>query len=165
MKIHDFNYSINIGNIGEEIILLYLQSNENILSVEEVQSNKYYQQQDIDYVVHFKNGTVKTVELKTDTYISGNIFFETMSAVETNSIGCMYKSKADYLFYYFINTKELYIFDFDKYREWFKQNKSHFYLKRLKNKGKYCGTYTSEGYTIPKTYLENNFNWYKKIIF
>ena len=51
-----------------------------------------------------------------------------------------------------------------KYRSWFKENKPRFNKKVFKNINKRRdGTYTSEGYTIPKIYLENNFKCYKKI--
>ena len=46
----------------------------------------------------------------------------------------------------------------------FKRHKNRFTKKVFKNiNKKRDGTYTSEGYTIPKTYLENNFKCYKKI--
>ena len=56
-----------------------------------------------------KNGNVITVEAKADKVISSNIFFETISNKEKNTLGCMLKTEADYIFYYFIAFKELYI--------------------------------------------------------
>lgn len=164
-KIHEFNKSIKIGEYGEELIKEYLKNNYRVKSFEDVSHIERYQNRDIDLIVNFIDGTACAVEIKTDTYTSGNIFYETMSNIEHNVAGCMVISKADYLFYYFTETRELYILDFDKYRMWFKENKHNFCRKLLKNKNKAgTGTYTSEGYTIPKIFLENNFRWYKKII-
>ena len=121
----------------------------------------------IDFVVETSDGSSFTVELKTDTYTSGNIFFETMSNVEHNVKGCMYKSKADFLLYYFTETRELYMLRLPEYRQWFEDNKPHFKKKAFRNVNrKRDGYYTSEGYTIPKVFLEASMTSYqcKKVI-
>ena len=163
-KVHDFKKSIVVGDYGEKIIKEYLQSNPRIVEVEDVSNIPRYQNRDIDLIVQFDDGRAAAIEIKTDTYTSGNIFFETMSNVEHNVVGCMYKTKADYLFYYFTETRELYILNMDKYRAWFEANKSHFKRKQFKNVNRQRnGTYTSVGYTIPKVFLEENFR-HKKVI-
>jgi len=163
--VHDFKKSIIVGQEGEEIIKNYLRNNPKVESFEDVSNIERYQNRDIDLIVQFKNNTAVAVEVKTDTYTSGNIFYETMSNMEHGVVGCMVKSKADYLFYYFTKTRELYILDFEKYRTWFRANRYRFTRKLLKNVDKArTGTYTSEGYTIPKKFLEEDFKGYKKII-
>lgn len=164
MKTHDFNKSIIVGNAGERTVINFLKNRENVKSIREVQELKVFRDKDIDLIVELKDNRNYSVEIKTDTYNSGNIFYETMSSVETESLGCMEKTEADYLFYYFVYTKELYILDMKKYRNWFYVNKSNFQLKILKNKRFDASTYTSMGYTIPKKYLENNFKNYKKLM-
>lgn len=165
IKTHDFQQSIKVGKDGERLIERYLKNHPNIQTVDDVSNNPAYHELDIDYIIQFSNKTKSTIELKTDTYDTGNIFYETMSNVEYNVPGCMVKSKAEYLFYYFTKTQELYIIKFSEYKKWFEQNKSFFNRKLLKNiNKKRTGTYTSEGYTIPKTYLEKNFKYFKKII-
>ena len=55
--------------------------------------------------------------------------------------------------------------NFRKYREWFHQNISLFSKKEFYNIDRSrTGKYTSVGYTIPKSFLENNFSYYKKEI-
>lgn len=76
----------------------------------------------------------------------------------------MDKTKADYLFYYFIKTHELYILKMDKYREWVNCNKHHFGLAKLKNKRYNNSLYTSQGLIISKKQLEREFLNYKKVI-
>lgn len=115
--------------------------------------------------MYFTNRKSNTIEIKTDRYTSGNIFYETMSNKEYDVAGCMIKSKADFLFYYFTVTHELYIMKFNQYREWFNENIDNFNKKELKNiDRKRINTYTSVGYLIPKAYLETNFKGYKKEI-
>ena len=163
--VHEFNKSIVVGQAGEEIIKEYLRKNPKVKGFDDVSNIQRFQNRDIDLIVDFLDGTAVAVEVKTDTYTSGNIFYETMSNMECGVVGCMVKSKANFLFYYFTETKELYIMNFDKYRAWFRKNKHLFTRKLLKNKNKAgTGTYTSEGYTIPKKFLEENFTAYKKVI-
>lgn len=66
-------------------------------------------------------GEDKTIEIKTDTttYAQKNFFLETMSVVEKNILGWMFTSKADFLFYYFSNRNEEYLFDMPLLKEWF----------------------------------------------
>ena len=165
MRTHDFVNSIKVGEFGEQIIKKYLLQKDNILHITDVSKIPDFQKQDIDLVVDFRNGKRATIEIKTDTYTSGNIFYETLSNKEYNVPGCMEKSSADFLFYYFTKTNELYIINFRKYREWFHQNISLFSKKEFYNMDRSrTGKYTSVGYTIPKSFLENNFSYYKKEI-
>ena len=137
VKVHDFKKSLVVGEMGEEMILDYLQKSPSISKIIDVRSEKLYQKMDVDLVVVTEEGQELKLETKTDSYKSGNIFYEWTSAVETGSIGCMEKTQADYLFYYFINLQTMYIFEMDRYRDWFNENKEMFdylgYQKRLKN--------------------------------
>ena len=153
--IYDFNESINVGNRGEEIIKSYLENNPNIVSVIDVSKDKKYQDEDIDFIIKLESGEEIPIELKTDRYTTGNIFYEYISNKEYNVEGCMIKSKAKCLFYYFINTKELYIIDFKSYREWVEKNYEMFDKKEVKNTNKRKNGVThSLGLLIPKSTLE-----------
>lgn len=163
IKIHDFQKSYDIGKQGEEYIIQYIKSLENVLYIEDVREDKVYQNKDIDIVVTLKNNTKVKVEIKTDTYDTGNIFYETMSCIETNSIGCIEKTQADLILYYFINTKELYIFDTKEYKKWFNNKKYNFTKKKFLNYyNNGTSKYTTEGFIIPKRYLEGSFTKYIK---
>ena len=166
-KIYEFKNSLNIGKNGEETIKNYLYSLENVLRVESVQDDKKYQNDDIDFIVYMKNNKKFTVEVKSDTYTSGNLYYETKSCIEFNTLGCLEKTKADFIFYYFINFDTLYIFKTNKFRDWVREEIKSYYsnpslsklkkssvINRLsKNNNK---TYTSEGFTIPLKHIENN---------
>ena len=169
MKTHDFNNSIVLGDQGEEIMRQWLLSRPNVAKVESVASDPKYQHQDIDFLVTTTQNTTYTVEVKTDAYITGNIFFETLSNVEAKVPGCMYKTKADFLLYYFINPRydKVYMIRMQDYRDWFKkaykEMPKHFTEKTFLNKGnEKRKDYHSRGYTISLAFLEKDFKHYRK---
>jgi hypothetical protein len=165
--VHNFNKSINIGDYGEQIIKSYLETNPEVANVIDVSKDKEYQDKDIDFIVELKNGESISVELKTDTYDTGNIFYEAISNQEYNVLGCMIKSKAKCLFYYFIKTKELYIIDFKAYKKWVNKNNERFTKKRIKNINRRGNSIThSIGLLIPKKIFEKEMigHFNKKIV-
>ena len=165
--VHNFNKSINIGDYGEQIIKSYFETNPNIADVIDVSKDKTYQDKDIDFIVKLKSGKNISIELKTDTYDTGNIFYEAISNKEHNVLGCMIKSKAKCLLYYFIKTKELYIIDFKAYRKWVNKNNKRFAKKKIKNINKSGNSIThSVGLLIPKKIFEKEMIGYfnKKIV-
>lgn len=165
--VHNFNKSINVGDYGEQIIKSYFKTNPNVANVTDVSQDKKYQDADIDFLVELKNGENISVELKTDTYDTGNIFYEAISNKEYNVLGCMIKSKAKCLFYYFIKTKELYIIDFKAYKKWVNKNNARFAKKTIKNINRRGNGIThSVGLLIPKKTFEKEMVGYfnKKIV-
>lgn len=164
-KIYEFKKSLNVGEIGENIIEEYLNGLNNVKKVESVKDIKKYQQDDIDFIVHLSTGKKLSVEVKSDSYKSGNLYYETKSCVEFDTLGCFEKTKADYIFYYFLNLNVLYIFKTTKFRSWVRQEiKKHSTnpkASRIQKKEVYNKTqnnrdvYTSQGYTIPLRYIES----------
>ena len=159
-KVYEFNSSNKIGHQGEQFVKQWiLELHPNVNSITDVSEDKFYQKQDIDFVVNFTSGKQATVEIKTDTYKTGNMFFETISNEEYQTKGCLMKTNADFLFYYFSNYQNgvLYIFKMKAFREFVLENLSHFKQRRVTNT-----THTSIGYIVPLSYIENNFAEYKK---
>lgn len=153
--------------LGEQIIKNYFKNNPNIIDVIDVSQDKQYQDKDIDFLVKLKSGEDISIELKTDTYDTGNIFYEAISNKEYNVLGCMIKSKAKCLFYYFIKTKELYIIDFNAYKKWVNANNGRFTKKTIKNINRYGNDIThSVGLLIPKKIFEREMvgHFNKKIV-
>jgi hypothetical protein len=166
-NIYEFKKSLVVGDEGEIKMKEFLSTLENIEDIKSVQGIKKYQEEDIDFLVKFKNSNnIASIEVKTDTYTSGNLYYETISCIETNTLGCLEKTKADFIFYYFNKFDRLYIFKTNLFREWankeidlFNKNpkQSKLSKKQVLNKrgwGENKGVYTSEGYTIPLKYLE-----------
>lgn len=167
-EVHDFTESLKKGDLGEQLILKFLNAKENIDYIEDVSNDRIYQEKDIDSIVHFVGGKTQTLEIKTDFYQSPNLFYEVTSAVETGSLGCFEKTEAERLMYYFINLNLLYIFDMPKYRAWVHKNKEMFdkkgYGKHLKNYRYNDTQYTSFGYAFPRHLLDSSGeNWFSKL--
>lgn len=169
-NVYDFKKSLTVGNQGEEIIKNFLYSLNHVLDVKSVQDIKEYQEIDIDFLVTLKENKSYSIEVKTDTYTSGNLYYETISCIEKNTMGCFEKTKSDFIFYYFTNLDKLYILKTNLFRNWVRQEINHFnsnpeksvlkqkevFNKRYsKNKN---DIYTSQGYTIPLYYLEKKLN-------
>lgn len=167
IKIHDFNESIQKGKQGEDYIISVLKKNKHIKSITDVSNDSSYFEKDIDYLIEFNSGKIQSVELKTDFTTYPNFFYEEISSMETNSLGCFEKTEADRLLYYFIKLNILYIFDMEKFRNWFHENKEDFikkgYKKQIKNYRYNGSTYTTVGYAFPRDLLENK-PWVRKIV-
>ena len=168
MKIHDFKESIKAGSAGEKIIEAYIKSLASTKDLKDVRKDKKYQKIDVDFLWTNILGEEYTVEVKTDSYTSKNIFYETISCVETNSIGCLDKTETDFIFYYYSNKNELYIIKMKEYKEWFDERIDGFnqkgYKKTFKNKRFDNSFYTTEGYAFPVKLLEDStYRWVRKI--
>lgn len=165
-KLHEFKESLKLGDKGEAIVIGYLNNHEQYAEILDVSGNIQYQDIDVDIILKHVSGKTFLGEIKTDSYKTGNIFYEDVSATEVNSKGCMEKTQADFLFYYYIALDELYIIDMPKYREWFINLKPFFdkqgFKKSLKNKRYNGSTYSTIGYAIPLVYLSDK-QWVKKI--
>ena len=166
--VHNFHQSMKIGQLGETRIFEYLESRDDVESVIDVTDQRHFQKIDVDYLVKTTDGKEYKVEVKTDTYKSGNIYYETISSKESDTIGCFNKTEADFLMYYFINWGYLYIFSMPEYQKWFNLNEPQMiksgYQKQVKNKGYKDKTYTSIGYAYPVSILEElNPSWMSKL--
>lgn len=165
MNTYDFKDSILVGEEGERIITSYLQGLTNISAIKDVRDMDDFRDMDIDLVLKTIEGEIISIEIKTDTYDTGNLFYEYLSCIETGILGCMEKTQADYIFYYFTKTKELYILPVPQFREWVHKKTYNFQTKKLFNNRHDLSKYTSAGYLIPKRYLEGSFECFDKKVF
>ena len=154
-NIYDFNESIKVGSSGEQIVINWLCTLPTVLSVEDVSAQPFYQDRDIDFIVHTTQGQDLTIELKSDTYTTGNLAYETLSSIEVNSLGCMRKSQAQYLFYYFLKWDKLYIFKFDEFRNWCESHLTNYRRVEVANYRRDGSLYHSENWLIKLNDLEN----------
>lgn len=157
-KVHVFKDSLKVGDFGEKIVYQYLKNSPAVESILDVSDSKMYQELEVDLITKMKNGDEHKIEIKTDTYTSGNIYYETVSAEEVGSVGGFEKTVCDFMFYYFVNMNTLYILNMDKYREWFRSKEEEFiekgYQKSPVNRRWNGSTYTSIGYAFPISLLE-----------
>ena len=115
-----FNTDIQIGNKGENIIYDYLMNHPSTDSVVNVSNDTWFQQFDIDFIWQDTEYNIFKIEVKTDRFAdrTGNMVYEVYSDKRTHSKGCFEKTEADYIFYYLINSKTLYVFNTKELREW-----------------------------------------------
>lgn len=165
--IHDFNKSVIAGARGEEKIIRYLQAKPETINILDVRNDRNFQMDDVDLIVDNKHRKGIKIEIKTDSYYPRNFFYEYISNQEKNVMGCMEKTKADYIFYYYENYNTLYIIDTKELRAWVRvaENFDKMTKKTIKNKAgrMHEGNYfTSIGYTLPVVLLDGKYNWIKK---
>lgn len=158
-KAHIFKNSLEIGLKGKRIIRDFLTEYSDIESIEDVyyKDSKY-----IDFIVNFNNKKRYSIIVRTDTYSTGNMFYETYSCVENNTLSWLYQTSSDYLFYYYFNSRELYIINIKDFKIWFYKNKDKFPEKVFRNIGMNNKIYSSKGCLISKEFLEKSFKGYKK---
>lgn len=153
-KVYVFQDSLQAGKRGEEKIIKFLLETDEILSVKDLRNHNRYQTDDIDIIATDYNHKDYTIEIKTDSYTTGNLFYETYSCIETGSLGCLEKTKADYILYYFEGYGKLLVLETQSFREFFARNKKNFKKRTVKNKRRNGDTYTTEGYLIPISFIE-----------
>lgn len=181
-KQYVFSESLTVGGLGESIMKQHLEHSANVKEVLDVSHEPEYQDKDIDFVVTLKNRKDPvTVEVKTDTYKSGNFFFETVSNSGAQTQGCMYKSKADFILYYFLGYDKVYMIKRTAFLRWFEEMqqqddqrakeakaKGEAYTREFQKKSvwnKASGGrkgYRTEGYVFAISKLESTLSTYRK---
>lgn len=110
---------LQVAQIAASDIEAWLKENPETLEVKNVEANPEFQQIDVDLIWTTKTGEFK-IEIKGDRWHkSRNFFFETASNKEKNTPGCFLYTQADYLFYYFIEPRILYVLPMLATRQWF----------------------------------------------
>lgn len=160
-KIHYMQDSVKVGELGEKAVMDFLLTKNYVQNYLDVRGDKTYWEKDVDYFVMFIDKSCHPIEIKTDTYShTGNIFYEDISCIERNTPGCFQKTKARWLFYYFVNDGTLYIIHVKKFREWYEGNKHRFRTTTVTNEildknrrhtGKF---FHSSGHLIPRAEIE-----------
>ena len=150
--IHDIIDSFSIAKQSAFEIEKYLNKLDIVTRVQNVELDKEFQIIDVDLLVDYKdNGIIRTdkIEIKGDTYEkTGNYFFETVSNASKKTMGCFLYTQCDYLYYYFINIKELHILKMNDVRDWFLINPKKFATKQVYTKCEH-GCYMTIGKVVP----------------
>lgn len=159
---------LDIAKQASDDIEKYLKQKPETIAVINVEDDKHFQKKDIDLLWVYKNNGkeyMKRIEIKGDRYShTGNFFIETISNKEKNTPGCFLYTEADYIFYYFVETKELNVMNVEKSRDWFIKNIERFEEKFLSTKVGNIGHYTSAGRLVPKDVMRNEAGVKYKII-
>lgn len=115
-----FHSNNEIGNKGENTIFNFLSTYPSTTAIIDVTKDEWFQQFDIDFIWQDTEYNIFKIEVKTDTLAdkTGNMVYEIWSDKRTHSKGCFEKTEADYIFYYLINSRTLYVFNTKELREW-----------------------------------------------
>lgn len=123
-----FQQDLRTGSIGEESVLQFLKVSKSTKNIMDVRYDKFFQELDVDFIQETHNNEFRKIEVKTDTmaHITGNLAYEHTSNKYYNTIGCFEKTKADYIFYYLTENKNLYILHTETLRSYIHTNKNRF---------------------------------------
>ena len=163
MDYYDFHEMNEVASEGAIHIESYLKSLPSTVSVTNVEQDPVYQDLDIDLLAVVKEGDAQktiSIEIKVDRYFSKskNYFFENISNDNTGSPGCLLKSQADFIFYYFLN-QEVHIFRTTDVQRWMALNQTKFKRGIAKNKH-----YNTQGMLVPRDLFSKDVTvWVRKI--
>lgn len=140
-----FTSDLDVGHIGERIAWDILNEISNVIQIVDVRKDKRYQAADIDLMFETTTKQFFYVEVKTDKRMNetGNIIYETKT---TENVGCMVKTKADYLFQYDYVGHIMYVIDIKRLRDFV--NKRRFTEVKISD--------DTRGYLIPIADLKEN---------
>jgi hypothetical protein len=135
-RVQEWNQSLAVGQQAVEAVTTFLQSPVVKTSwfatqlVHSVEDDSRYQPLGIDllWVVPERSFLRSiTVEVKGDRYDkTGNFFFETVSDLQRSTSGGFVITRAEWLFYYFINSRKLYCLPMEFVKPWFVANLGRF---------------------------------------
>ncbi len=109
----------------------YLEQRPGTVEVRDVRDDPAYRTADVDliWVLDGEGALRRSVklELKADRWhATGNFFFETESNRAKGTPGCFLYTEAEYVLYYFVTPRTLYILPMPATRDWFLANQERF---------------------------------------
>ena len=145
---YSMNDNMGVARQAAEDIEAWLSTLPRTISVVNVEDDPAYQKLDIDLLVTTDRGLTR-VEIKGDRYHrTGNFFFETHSNKEKGTPGCFLYTEADWVFYYFVVPRTLYLLPMPATRDWFVSNIDRFRERQTTTKVG-SETYTTVGRLVP----------------
>lgn len=156
IKQHDIQYTTGIAKRAATDVVHFLQTVwSQTVAVHNVEEEAAYQVHDVDLlwtVLEKERLRVIPVEVKGDRYHrTGNFFFETVSNESKGTPGCFLYTKADWLFYYFLEIGRLYCLPMGKVRPWFIRSMSRFKEQRTSTPTLNGESYVTIGRLVPIT--------------
>ena len=117
--------------------------------------SKFLQKEIGDVVLNTSLKNVASVEIKSEQENKyGNLFLETWSNRQRFTVGWMYTLNADFLFYYFIENRQLFICNFQALKKWAFID-SNIYKYTEKPQSKYTQLNDTWGRCVPINILKN----------
>lgn len=145
---YTMNKGLQVATLAATDIETWLRSKPETVSVHNVESEPAFRQIDVDLIWTTHNRSY-FVEIKGDRWhTTGNFFFETHSNLEKGTPGCFLYTQADWLFYYFVTPRTLYMLPLPATRDWFVANIDRF-RERSTNTRVRDNYYTTLGRLVP----------------
>jgi len=110
-----FQQAKTIEEIARQEILPWLHL--KCESVEDTGDSLWLQKIVGDFIV-VQEGRKRAIELKAEAKYTGNLYLEWLSNKPRRTPGWMWTCQADYLLYFFCDTRELYVIDFPALWAW-----------------------------------------------
>ena len=160
-----FTGSLKRGEVGEEIFISSLAGSKAVKKVYDARSSAKYQAMDVDFLINvmpksmlsnLAGSTKISVELKTDYTAYQNIYYEKYSCRELHTAGCMEKTNADVLIYYYIRKKFFYVLKTETFRAWVHEHSEDFIKSFKAERGRF-GIYHKEAFLIPTSSIDAAF--------
>ena len=133
---HQMTYTASVAKRAAADVTHFLESTwPHTIAVHTVEDDPAYQEMDVDLLWSIVDGEgnlrIIPVEVKGDRYHrTGNFFFETVSNEGKGTAGCFLYTKADWLFYYFVEIGRLYCLPMHGIRPWFDAHMHRFRERR-----------------------------------
>lgn len=187
-KVYDFDEQAKVSKEAEEWFIRFARrwKEQNIISdFYDVREDAHYQNADIDFICVMPDGRRHTYEVKGDFKNTGNLFAEyavPSYVIDANDrlkindrhakLGWLYRSKAEYVFYYYSQRKAIYLFELSYFAAWVdRMSLNCFFMKRrqkkpfeirgaknLDNKNDPYGSYYyGMGYLVPLREIEDTY--------
>lgn len=153
-RIYNMQDCVDFGKIGEKEIFDFLMARPKVQGIVDVRRAPALRTCDVDFLLINADDKTFRVEVKTDSYKSGNLFIEENSCVEKNTAGCVMKTSADYLAYYFVNERVVYFIQMNGFLPWYIANRERFRSVTVKNDTPGWKPYSAAGRLVPRKVLE-----------
>lgn len=132
-----FHEASKVGDEGVRELLPLLDQhsfNGRFLVTDKGPLSEFLQKSVGDVIINCKNKKVWTFEIKTERKTTGNLFLEMWSNRSRLTHGWLHTLKADFLWYYFQDSKILYSIPLPKLQEWaFVNRRIYQYPERKQN--------------------------------
>ena len=140
-----FEKSLRQGCLGELLVREHLESQNWGRSIVDLRKDRQSQENDVDFLIENLTRQFVKLEVKTDFvgHKTGNIAYELTTS---GNIGCFEKTKADWIAYLLAESRDLFILDVNKLKQFAKSGKY-----QIVNMGDYA-----KGYLIPIKDLRYN---------
>ncbi|MBO0347999.1 hypothetical protein J0895_02535 [Phormidium pseudopriestleyi FRX01] len=149
MRTYTMQQSTQVADRATADITQWLQNLPRTISIQNVEDDPDYRKMDVDLLVTTDRGESK-LEIKGDRYHkTGNFFFETHSNQEKNTPGCFLYTAADWLCYYFVEIRVLYLLPMPATRDWFINQMERFRERSTTTPIRGGGYYTTVGRLVP----------------